>query len=57
MEEEFPSCEQYYDIPEAVGLDGIDLEKYIIASYIIKRPRIWMDKAKNQTFSEFHINI
>ncbi|MFX0034714.1 MAG: RuBisCO large subunit C-terminal-like domain-containing protein [Candidatus Hermodarchaeota archaeon] len=33
------SCEQYFDIPEAMGLDGIDLEKYIIASYIIKRPR------------------
>jgi 2,3-diketo-5-methylthiopentyl-1-phosphate enolase len=33
------SCEQYLDTPEAIGLDGIDLEKYIIASYIIKRPR------------------
>ena len=33
------SCEQYLDIPEAIGLDGIDLEKYIIASYIIKRPK------------------
>ena len=39
MEENFPSCDQYYDVPEAIGLDGIDLEKYIIASYIIKRPR------------------
>jgi 2,3-diketo-5-methylthiopentyl-1-phosphate enolase len=33
------SCEQYLDTPEALGLDGIDLEKFIIASYIIKRPR------------------
>jgi 2,3-diketo-5-methylthiopentyl-1-phosphate enolase len=33
------SCEQYLDIPEAIGLDGIDLEKYIIASFIIKRPK------------------
>jgi len=33
------SCEQYLDTPEAIGLDGIDLEKYIIASYIIKRPK------------------
>ncbi|MFW9969180.1 MAG: RuBisCO large subunit C-terminal-like domain-containing protein [Candidatus Odinarchaeota archaeon] len=33
------SCEQYFDVPEAIGLDGIDLEKYIIASYIVKRPR------------------
>jgi 2,3-diketo-5-methylthiopentyl-1-phosphate enolase len=34
-----PSTEQYLDLPEALGLDGIDLEKYIIASYIIKRPK------------------
>ncbi|MHA2391196.1 MAG: RuBisCO large subunit C-terminal-like domain-containing protein [Promethearchaeota archaeon] len=33
------SCEKYLDTPEAIGLDGIDLEKYIIASYIIKRPK------------------
>jgi 2,3-diketo-5-methylthiopentyl-1-phosphate enolase len=33
------SCEQYLEVPEALGLDGIDLEKYIIASYIIKRPK------------------
>jgi len=33
------SCEQYLDTPEAIGLDGIDLEKYIIASFIIKRPK------------------
>ena len=33
------STEQYLDLPEAIGLDGIDLEKYIIASYIIKRPK------------------
>jgi 2,3-diketo-5-methylthiopentyl-1-phosphate enolase len=33
------STEQYYDLPEAIGLDGIDLEKYIIATYIIKRPK------------------
>jgi 2,3-diketo-5-methylthiopentyl-1-phosphate enolase len=33
------STEKYLDIPEAIGLDGIDLEKYIIASYIIKRPK------------------
>ncbi len=33
------SCEKYLEIPEAIGLDGIDLEKYIIASYIIKRPK------------------
>ncbi len=40
MEDEiFESQEQYLDIPEAIGLDGIDLEKYIIASYIIKRPK------------------
>jgi 2,3-diketo-5-methylthiopentyl-1-phosphate enolase len=39
MEGEFPSCEQYYEVPEAIGLDGIDLEKYIIASFIIKRPK------------------
>jgi len=38
-EEYFESCKQYLDVPEAIGLDGIDLEKYIIASYIIKRPR------------------
>lgn len=39
MDENFPSCEKYLDTPEAIGLDGIDLEKYIIASYIIKRPK------------------
>ncbi len=33
------STEKYLDTPEAIGLDGIDLEKYIIASYIIKRPK------------------
>ncbi len=33
------STEQYLELPEAIGLDGIDLEKYIIASYIIKRPK------------------
>lgn len=33
------STEQYLDLPEAIGLDGIDLEKFIIASYIIKRPK------------------
>ncbi len=33
------SCKQYLEVPEALGLDGIDLEKYIIASYIIKRPK------------------
>ena len=33
------SCAKYLDTPEAIGLDGIDLEKYIIASYIIKRPK------------------
>ncbi|MFX1394458.1 MAG: RuBisCO large subunit C-terminal-like domain-containing protein [Promethearchaeota archaeon] len=33
------SCEQYLEQPEALGLDGIDLEKYIIASYIINRPK------------------
>ncbi|HUW89400.1 MAG TPA: RuBisCO large subunit C-terminal-like domain-containing protein [Candidatus Nanopelagicaceae bacterium] len=38
-EEYYESCKQYLDVPEAIGLDGIDLEKYIIASYIIKRPR------------------
>ncbi|MBY8987096.1 MAG: ribulose 1,5-bisphosphate carboxylase [Candidatus Lokiarchaeota archaeon] len=38
-EEYFESCKQYLDVPEAIGLDGIDLESYIIASYIIKRPR------------------
>ena len=26
-EENFPSCEKYYETPEAIGLDGIDLEK------------------------------
>jgi 2,3-diketo-5-methylthiopentyl-1-phosphate enolase len=35
----FDSCAKYLDTPEAIGLDGIDLEKYIIASYIIKRPK------------------
>jgi hypothetical protein len=39
METPFESCEKYFDNPEAIGLDGIDLEKYIIASYIIKRPK------------------
>jgi 2,3-diketo-5-methylthiopentyl-1-phosphate enolase len=39
MDKNFPSCEKYLDTPEAIGLDGIDLEKYIIASYIIKRPK------------------
>ncbi|MFW9895487.1 MAG: RuBisCO large subunit C-terminal-like domain-containing protein [Candidatus Thorarchaeota archaeon] len=41
MKEEnlFESCAQYLDIPEAIGLDGIDLEKYIIASYVIKKPK------------------
>ncbi|MFW9874702.1 MAG: RuBisCO large subunit C-terminal-like domain-containing protein, partial [Candidatus Thorarchaeota archaeon] len=39
MDKTFPSCEKYLDIPEAIGLDGIDLEKYIIASYILKRPK------------------
>ena len=39
MDENFPSCEKYLDTPEAIGLDGIDLEKYIVASYIIKRPK------------------
>ena len=38
-EEYYESCKQYLDVPEAIGLDGIDLEKYIIASYTIKRPR------------------
>lgn len=33
------STEKYYDTPEAIGLDGIEIEKYIIASYIIKRPK------------------
>ena len=33
------STDKYLDLPEALGLDGIDLEKYIIASYIIKRPK------------------
>jgi len=33
------STQKYLDTPEAIGLDGIDLEKYIIASYIIKRPK------------------
>ena len=41
MEEENleESCKQYLEVPEALGLDGIDLEKYIVASYIIKRPK------------------
>ena len=39
MEGEFPSCEKYYDVPEAIGLDGINIEDFIIASYIIKRPK------------------
>ena len=39
METPYKSCEQYFDTPEAIGLDGIDLEKYIVASYIIKRPK------------------
>lgn len=34
-----PSTDQYLDMPEALGLDGIDLEEYIIASYVIKRPK------------------
>jgi 2,3-diketo-5-methylthiopentyl-1-phosphate enolase len=38
-DEIFDSCAQYLDTPEAIGLDGIDLEKYIIASYVIKRPK------------------
>lgn len=38
-EEYYESCKQYLDVPEAIGLDGIDLESYIIASYIIKRPK------------------
>ncbi len=33
------STDKYYDTPEAIGLDGIELEKYIIASYVIKRPK------------------
>ena len=33
------STEKYLEHPEALGLDGIDLEKYIIATYIIKRPK------------------
>ncbi|HDZ17430.1 MAG TPA: ribulose 1,5-bisphosphate carboxylase [archaeon] len=33
------STEKYYDTPEAIGLDGIEIEKYIIASYVIKRPK------------------
>lgn len=33
------STEKYLENPEAIGLDGIDLEKYIIATYIIKRPK------------------
>ncbi|MBD3341526.1 MAG: ribulose 1,5-bisphosphate carboxylase [Candidatus Lokiarchaeota archaeon] len=33
----YESCKQYLETPEAIGLDGIDVEKYIIASYIIKR--------------------
>ncbi|MFX1321880.1 MAG: RuBisCO large subunit C-terminal-like domain-containing protein [Promethearchaeota archaeon] len=32
------STDQYWETPEAL-MDGIDLEKYIIASYIVKRPR------------------
>jgi len=39
MDKIFPSCEKYLDTPEAIGLDGIDLEKYIVASYVIKRPK------------------
>lgn len=35
----YKSCEKYLEAPEAIGLDGIDLEKYIIATYIIKRPK------------------
>ncbi len=31
--------EKYLDTPEVIGLDCIDLEKYIIASHIIKRPK------------------
>ncbi|MHA1884930.1 MAG: RuBisCO large subunit C-terminal-like domain-containing protein [Promethearchaeota archaeon] len=38
-DEIFDSCAQYLETPEAIGLDGIDLEKYIIASYVIKRPK------------------
>ncbi|MHA2398408.1 MAG: RuBisCO large subunit C-terminal-like domain-containing protein [Promethearchaeota archaeon] len=38
-DEIFDSCVQYLETPEAIGLDGIDLEKYIIASYVIKRPK------------------
>ena len=38
-EEYYESCKQYLDVPEAIGLDGIDLESYIVASYIIKRPK------------------
>jgi len=38
-EEYYESCKQYLDVPEAIGLDGIDLESYVIASYIIKRPK------------------
>ena len=33
------STEQYLENPEALGLDGIEIEKYIIATYIIKRGR------------------
>ncbi len=33
------STDKYYDTPEAIGLDGIEIEKYIIASYVIKRPK------------------
>ena len=32
------SCEKYLDTPEGL-LDGINIEDFIIASYIIKRPR------------------
>jgi len=40
MEEDIPnSCKQYFETPEAYGLDGIDIEKYIIASYVIKMPK------------------
>jgi len=28
-EELFESCKQYLDTPEAIGLDGIDLELFI----------------------------
>ena len=31
--------EQFLEVPEALGLDGIDLDKYIVATYIIKRPK------------------